>query len=387
MANLHNAFTIFHDRITLDRNKKMVLRIARDVIRGRIRTYFREALNVQPPDFKSQDAWAMDTMINPIDGEYAIDDGVYLQHLDKQNGSAWPPATAVHQWICNATGNFVDAKPQDTPTCVRLRCAGQYHVDLPCYGILNGRCLLAIKDRKQWSFCDPMALSHWFQCHVYLRGGQLQRIVRYFKAWADFQSRPRRPMLPGLILTVLVTNCFHSHARDDIAFAQTLKAVVKATEGIVFILNPVDLSDELTACLTDKQKKQFHKRVQTTAFDADKAIRMYDFSAACRLWQKHLGHRFPFEQERSIQVSEKNHLFTTPGTIASQPTYLTNDIHLEMPMLKGSFLKLNGFHQDFGRALPQKAKSFCSPGAEVDDTAFDKRTTVVDPNDNPAFVS
>jgi hypothetical protein len=206
--------------------------------------------------------------------------------------------------------------PENYPTYVRVRCRGQYHVDLPCYSILNGRCLLATQEEKQWPFNDPVGLSHWFQCHLYLRGEQLKRVVRYLKAWADFQSKPSCPMPSSLILTVFATNYYQSHPRDDIAFAQTLQAIATANRNLLFILNPIDLSHELTECLTDKQKRRFQKAIHATAVDAEKAVRTYDQRVAYQLWQKHLGQRFPFEGELATMVAERNPKFAAPHAMA-----------------------------------------------------------------------
>jgi hypothetical protein len=46
MADLHNEFIVFHDRIALTSGRKAVLRTARDAIRERIRNCFFETLKI-----------------------------------------------------------------------------------------------------------------------------------------------------------------------------------------------------------------------------------------------------------------------------------------------------------------------------------------------------
>ena len=208
MADLNHEFKTFYDRIALASSKKDSLRKARNALRDKIRRHFRETLKLKVPKFQGQGSYAMRTMINPLNGEFDIDDGVYLQHLDASDKSGWPSPETVHRWLVDATDGQTNLKPIDKRTCVRVRYAGQYHVDLPAYGELNGDYLLAEKGEKGWHRSDPLALTDWFKNSVKNRGEQLRDMVLYLKAWADFQSSRLGKMPSGLILTVLATNHF-----------------------------------------------------------------------------------------------------------------------------------------------------------------------------------
>ena len=208
MADLTKEFKTFHDAVVLTSAKKASLRKSRDAIRDKIRKHFSKTLKIAVPKFRGQGSYSMGTTVNPIDGEYDIDDGAYLQHLDTQNDEEWPAASTVHQWIVNATDGHTSEKPMDKRTCVRVRYAGKYHVDLPLYGELNGKYLLAVKGEKKWPHSDPLALTTWFRDQIEMHGEQLRRIVRYLKAWADFQYHRSGKMPNGLILTVLSASNF-----------------------------------------------------------------------------------------------------------------------------------------------------------------------------------
>jgi hypothetical protein len=104
MADLHKEFSTFYDRIRLAAGKKESLRQARDAIRNRIRKYFRDTLKILVPKFHGQGSFAMGTTINPLNGEFDIDDGVYLQHLDTNDKTKWPSPETVHSWLVKATG-------------------------------------------------------------------------------------------------------------------------------------------------------------------------------------------------------------------------------------------------------------------------------------------
>jgi hypothetical protein len=298
MADLHNEFTTFHDRIALTPGQIAVLLNVRNAIRERIRNYFRETLKLKAPKFRGQGPHATGTAVNPIGGEYDIDDGVYLQHLDNQDDGDWPAVATVHQWLMNATDGHSGEKPMDKRTCVRVRYADQYHVDLLSYGELNGRYHLAVNGEAKWPHSDPLALTHWFIAMVKLYGEQLRRLVRYLKAWADFQSERRGKMPGGLILTLLAANHFRSHEKDDIALANTFQAISNAASTIFFVLNPVDINEALTDLLTDAQKKRFQVAIKAAADNASQAIAQQDEQKASILWRKQLGDRFPLVDKR-----------------------------------------------------------------------------------------
>lgn len=304
MANLHSEFITFHDRVALTSGKEESLRTARNAIRERIQKYFRENLKVTLPKFLGQGSYAMGTTVNQLDGEFDIDDGVYLQHLDENDDREWPTPDTIHRWLVKATDGHTNEKPLDKRACVRVRYVGQYHVDLPSYGKLNGEYLLAEKGVKGWHRSDPLALTVWFREQVKAQGDQLRRIVRYLKAWADFQSGRRGKMPSGLILTVLAAQNFRSDSRDDVSLAYTAAAISNAVYPIFCVYNPVDFTEELTARLTDEQKARFQDVVSDLAIRGAKAIDVDDRKESSKLWRSQLGDRFP-NIEKTVNVGQK----------------------------------------------------------------------------------
>jgi hypothetical protein len=170
---------------------------------------------------------------------------------------------------------------------------GRYHIDLPAYAELNGNYYLAVTGETQWLYSDPLVLVHWFIAIAKLYGEQLRRLVRYLKAWADFQSGRRGKMPNGLILTVLAANHFEGHQKDDIALANTLQTISNAVNTTFFLLNPVDINEALTDQLTEAQIRRFQDAVKTAADNATHAIAQKDEQKASSLWRKELGERFP----------------------------------------------------------------------------------------------
>ena len=171
--------------------------------------------------------------------------------------------------------------------------------------MIYGAYLLAEKGEKGWHQSDPLALTDWFKGRVKVHGEQLRRIVRYLKAWSDFQSSRRGKMPNGLILTVLASDHFCADARDDISCANTLRALADDVRIIFYVYNPVDAAEELTSRLTDQQKKRFQDAISDAADAAAEAIKIDDRYEASNIWRKQFGDRFPAVEKENDSDQKK----------------------------------------------------------------------------------
>ena len=291
MANCHDLFSKFHEIIDLPDSKRANLQRARDALRDRIKRSFFDADRTPVPEFRAQGSYAVRTIINPIKGEYDIDDGVYLQNLDKTSDRNWPTPETVHKWICEATESHTDQPPMDKRTCMRVIYAGQYHVDLPIYCELNGQIFHAEKGKKGWHPSDPQAIANWFQNAANREGDQLRRMIRYFKAWTDHNSKDGK--LPsGLILTVLTVEKFVKDSRDDVCFGQLVSAVYSRMLSNPFIYNPVDASEDLYARYDAEIKKRFLESIRRLKKAAQDALTAESKKQACKSWRSEFGNRW-----------------------------------------------------------------------------------------------
>ncbi|RJQ84279.1 MAG: hypothetical protein C4519_05210 [Desulfobacteraceae bacterium] len=293
MADQHTSFGHLYDQIVPQSGKMAALAIARDAVRQRIRDHFQDVLKLPVPKFQSQGAYAMGTIIHPLSGVYDIDDGIYLQHLDAESNRDWPSPERVHVWIHTAAAGQSNEIPVNKKTCVRVPEPGGYRLDLPIYARLNQRYLLAECGAKGWHRSDPKALVDWFSGAVKTYGEQLRRVVRFLKAWAEFQSLQYGKMPGGLILTVLTVQNFFPDERDDVAVAFTLQEIESATYPLLYLHNPRDGSEELTARMSMMQRMRFQEAVASAASDAAKAIRCASPEQAADLWRRQFGDRFP----------------------------------------------------------------------------------------------
>jgi hypothetical protein len=254
MADCNDLFTKFQEQISLNESKKDYLKQARDGIRNRIKNYFINEKKYSPPKFWIQGSYKMSTIINPLDEEYDIDDGIYLQNIDSENIGNWPNPETVHSWIYQAVKGHTQENPIDKRTCVRVVYSGKYHVDLPIYGIFKDEIYLAEKGEKGWHLSNPITLLDWFNEQVKQNSDQLKKIVRYFKAWADFQTKSKNKKLPSrLILTILATENYENREKDDATFSRTVRNIYQKIFTSFVIYNPVGKEEILSNHLTDTQ--------------------------------------------------------------------------------------------------------------------------------------
>jgi hypothetical protein len=251
------------------------------------------------PKFLIQGSYAMATIINPLDGEFDIDDGVYLQNLGPDK-SKWPKPETVHSWIKKAVEGHTKEEVQDKRTCVRVIYSGNYHVDLPIYGIYNGRAYLAEKGQLGWHISEPRKIVEWFKAQVKAKGEQLRRLVRYTKAWADYQSKSGK--LPnGFTLTVLVVDEYIKLERDDSSFAGTMREVSKRLSKSSVILNPVDNNEDLGKRISEVQYQNFVNRLAKLLESSSAALKEESKVEACKKWKSEFGARFPKCEDLKVE--------------------------------------------------------------------------------------
>jgi hypothetical protein len=291
MADCHDLFQKFYDKIKLAESKKENLRSARDAIRDRIRNHFKEVLKKEIPEFLIQGSFVLLTVVNSLNDEFDIDDGVYLQNFPPDS-SKWPSPETVHQWIYNAVKGHTQEDPIDKRTCVRVTYSGHYHVDLPIYCLFNQKSYLAEKGEKGWHESDPIEFTNWFINKVKAEGEQLRRIVCYLKAWVDFKSSNER-ILNSFILTILAINNFEKTDRDDVSFSGTAKNIFESMNESIMVINPVDSNEIVSNRISESQWSHFKKKLSELLSDASIALKNEDKEEASKIWRKEFGERFP----------------------------------------------------------------------------------------------
>lgn len=172
-----------------------------------------------------------------------------------------------------------------------------FHIDMPIYyeSDWDGVTYFA-KGGSEWEPSDPKGFIRWFEEKNH-NNKQLTRVVRYFKAWADFiKVNNGRKMPSGLALTLWAAKFYERDTRDDLAF---LKTVV----GILDYLNnsfqynwkaemPVSPYDNVLDRLDDSQKTFFYDQLTKMVSYGTNAVSCENSYDASRNWSKIFGDRF-----------------------------------------------------------------------------------------------
>ncbi|WP_298912241.1 cyclic GMP-AMP synthase DncV-like nucleotidyltransferase [uncultured Nostoc sp.] len=346
MANCHKLFLKFNTLIVLKSEQKERLRVSRNAVRDRIRRYFQNKQNGFFPKFHGQGSFIMNTIIEPLDGEFDIDDGIYF----KVEVEPIQSISTLHQWIWEAVDGHTEQKPIDKQSCVRLVYAGQYHLDLPIYYIIEGQTPYLAHKGKGWIKSDPREFIKWFNNKAD-NDGQLKRIVRYLKAWSDYK---KGDLPSGLIFSILAANNIVFDERDDVALYKTLLNIKSTLEQNFVCYRPTTPAyQNLLEDYSKTNKNYFLVQLGSFIQSAEKALdEKTSQKDACKAWQRHFGEdRFPFESYANTEEFIENifsidirYEFKIDCLVSQQgfrPHLLIEMISSRLPLLRGKSLKFH----------------------------------------------
>lgn len=326
MANCHYQFVEFNKTISLSHDRKKKLKKSRTNLRDWIRDDFKENHSDEiQPKFTSQGSSEMKTTVNPIprtimvDGEektitkYDTDDGIYFIGLIDERKSV----QTYHNWIKDAVDGYTGVPPVDKNTCIRTKFADGRHIDQPIYFIDedgSGEPKLAHK-RDGWVASDPRAFSAWFNDQA-KQNEQLRRIVKYLKAWSDYQNFEdnSKKMPTGFVLTIWAADNYVADSKDDIALKDTLQRIYDQLSYSFECIRPTtpkgeDVMDGFS------NEKYFMSKLKAFLDSAIQAINETNPKNACHKWQKHLGTRFSCANTKDEDEGAKS--YAAPAIVTS----------------------------------------------------------------------
>ncbi len=294
MADCHDLFCKFYEEIRLTHSKRGSLRTSRTANRDRIKDHFRDVLKKEVPKFYGQGSYNMHTIVNPLDDDFDIDDGVYLQGLGT-DPSKFPSCETVHGWIIDATKGYTKSPPTSRSNCVRVPYVG-YHVDLPCYALNADGVPMLFRKGKDPVESSPREFSKWFQDKVNAYGDQLRHNVRYLKAWRDHQSGDAL-LASGLGVTILASDNFIGNVRDDVSFVKTVTLIHSHMSAGRRIKKPVRPYETLDEGWTQNQRDNYIKKLKTLMDRGNDALEEESRAVASGIWRQIFGSRFPIVEE------------------------------------------------------------------------------------------
>lgn len=311
----NKAFNKFNVKITLDNSKRDSLIRGREGLRNRIKSKFLEKSRLQPK-FYMQGSFAMKTTVNPCENkEYDVDDGIYIQGFSDKEMNDWPTTKTVHSWIKDAVENYTTIMPIDKNTCVRVTFLNGYHIDLPIYICKNEKIYLAHKE-KGWIVSDPKEFTDWFINKVKTYGEQLRSIVKYLKAWKDYNNID----IKGLEVTILVANNFYLNVDNDLnSLLGTVANINNTLKNGFLCIKPVSPYENLFENRTDSQRENILNEFKNLQDKLYEAANEEDIEKIDIILNKIFGNRFPgIEKEKE----EKENCVKT-----NSPAILKNDGH------------------------------------------------------------
>lgn len=318
MADCHDLFREFLGEIRLSESKKASLRTSRNANRDRIREHFRNVLKKEVPKFHGQGSYNMNTMVTPLDDDYDIDDGVYLQGLGTDQ-SEWPSCATVHGWIIDATKGYTKKPPERHSKCVRVPYVG-YHVDLPCYAMNSANVPMLFRKGNDPIESDPREFSKWFKNKVKALGDELRDDIRYLKEWRDHQGGDAL-LASGCALTILGSDHFISDGRDDVSLVKTVSLIHAYMSAGGHITKPVTPYENLDARWTQRQREGYIAKLKNFVDRGNDALAEESKAVASGIWRQLFGSRFPVveDEEKSMKAYAASALRT------SRPAVLGND--------------------------------------------------------------
>lgn len=240
----------YTDEVAIDADIRKTLHNARVANEGRLENGLAKAGRKKPKRHQPQGGYAMKTVVQQPESKYDVDNGAVFEPsaLMKTNGVEMTPLE-VRQMVCDALQDEkFKTKPVVRTHCVRVQYNEGYWVDVPVYrellNPLNNAPYLELASAT-WKISTPAAVTAWFRKLEVTRspdaGGsgdpQFRRIVAYVKGLPKQRKTWTWPT--GFMMSVLVSECFHADARDDISLRKTLDAIFGRLSRSTEILHPI----------------------------------------------------------------------------------------------------------------------------------------------------
>lgn len=311
-------------------------------------------VEVPKPRFFTQGSWAYKTLNAPAHippQQSDCDDGAYLPISFLKATRKPSLASAIFFEAAEAAlAELVETRSRlswrlikDKDTCIRVEISETAHIDIPLYSIpdeeyvtltraanMHGYVSLdeafsarrteswaalptdqvMLAHRKEnWVSSDPRPVKKWFIEQVQDQGEQLRRIVRYLKAYRDWQWQSGGPS--SILLMAAAAPLFSKiRERDDLALLEVLKELPGALRAGVN--NPVDDSESLTARLDANEVEEAARKFEELEENLNGAVNASDAHSACLWLRKMFGPRFPMRTDL-VKVT------TVAATIAAIP--------------------------------------------------------------------
>jgi hypothetical protein len=282
MANLHSLLLEFDKKISLSPKRKDGLKESRLAVEETLIRFFRKYNDISNPKFYIQGSYKMGPIILKNDNTYDVDLGIYFSIIPDIK------ANTLQKYVADAVSNQTDSGVQHKEKCVRIIYKGEFNIDLPVYFFPDSKSHPKLATKSGWEKSDPTELVDWF-CKKKDKNGQLVRIVKYMKFWAN----PRAFKMPsGIALTVWAARYYKEYKRDDKALLYILESVHLNTFLIIECKNPATSKDDLLSKLEMDQKRRFRDSLSKLISSIKQAMNEENEMKAINILLPYFGERF-----------------------------------------------------------------------------------------------
>ncbi len=267
-----------------------------------------------------QGSWAHQTIIKPLPNrEFDAD---FLLQLDAQ--ADWAPSDyidVVHEALCS-NENY-KSRAEKKCRCVRVRYAGQCHVDIVPFvrseDVGSGHIVNGVEDKFEAT--NPEGLTAWFDEQNQAAGGQLRRAVRLAKYLRDIKGTFTAK---SVILTTLMAKCVDRVDPDG--FPDTPTAVKTLFAALADYLelfpdqppsvsDPSNPTENLNHRWPEKPEVyvNFRKMIRSYADRISKAWESGDRLESMAGWRDIFGDQFGTEIQKEGAMESRKSDVLAPG--------------------------------------------------------------------------
>jgi hypothetical protein len=296
MTNLNREFRMFYRQISLSASQENIISDLRQSLHQKVKLYFKEKLDLRPPDFFTRGRQASATSILPVHGEIVVQEGALLQHIHRNSVAKWPEPEIVHLMMLNAIQDFTSDAPVDKMYSVCFKYNGLYRFEISILTRGPNTNMLAINGARGWQPDVQQHLASWFKDQINQKGIQLRRIASYLHAWADFHADQLERFSWLLPLDILAALFFQADSeRDDKSLVRTAAAIIEAAPSDFRWQSPFGGENALPWFLTQLESRRFMQLLEVVAEKGRLAVMAKDRMRASAIWRSLLGGRFPVE--------------------------------------------------------------------------------------------
>jgi Second Messenger Oligonucleotide or Dinucleotide Synthetase domain len=256
-----------------------------------------------------QGSWAHRTIIKPVENnEFDAD---FMLILDENRDWSEHPGRYIDEVHAALARHGVYKSMLKPPKCrcVRVVYAGDFHVDIVPFLVLEGRRQVIVNhDEDAWEDTNPAGFTKWLQARDEVTGNNLREVIRSMKYLRDHGGNFKRTR--SVLLTAMLGNSVDAaklhgdpgyyedlpttlyHVVSDLSAwldDNTIKPSIADPSGATDSAeNPVTFDHRWT----ESDYQNFRSKMRDVAADIGAAYRETDEATSLRLWQKVFGSEF-----------------------------------------------------------------------------------------------